>query len=68
MTDTTEHRAIALLGEYDALRADLRDIEEELNRECSEFGRTVLGVWGFSPSHLRQRLHALSTIKKERVK
>jgi hypothetical protein len=60
-----EHRAIPLLREYDELRSKLFALEQELNRECSDYGRTVLGVWGFSPNHLRQRLYALEKTKKE---
>jgi hypothetical protein len=27
----------------------------------------VLGLWGFSPNHLRQRLYALGLTKKEQT-
>jgi hypothetical protein len=54
-----EHPAIQLLRRYDALKAELLATEQQLNRECSDYGRNVLGVWGFAPSHLRQRLAAL---------
>ncbi len=56
---TTDHRAVELLREYDEMKAKLWAMEQELNRACSDYGRTVLGVWGFGPSHLRQRLRAL---------
>jgi hypothetical protein len=62
---TEEHRAITLLREYDESKSKLRDLEEELTRECTTYGRDVLGLWGFSPNHLRQRLHALDLTKKE---
>ena len=56
---TEEHRAIKLLREYDEMKSKLWTLEQELNRACSEYGREYLKVWGFAPSHLRQRLHAL---------
>jgi len=64
---TNEHRAITLLREYDESKSKLRALEEELNRECAAYGRDVLGLWGFSPSHLRQRLYALGLTKKEQT-
>ena len=63
----TEHRAITLLREYDERKRELRAIEEELNRECSAYGRDVLRLWGFSPNHLRQRLAAQERVKKEQT-
>jgi hypothetical protein len=56
-----------LLREYDESKSKLRALEEELNRECTAYGRDVLGLWGFSPSHLRQRLYALGLTKKEQT-
>lgn len=64
---TDEHRAITLLREYDESKSKLRALEEELNKECAAYGRDVLGLWGFSPSHLRQRLYALGLTKKEQT-
>ena len=62
---TEEHRAITLLRQYDESKSKLHVIEDELNRECTAYGRDVLGLWGFSPSHLRQRLHALGLTKEQ---
>jgi hypothetical protein len=62
---TNEHRAITLLREYDESKFKLRVLEEELNRECALYGRDTLGLWGFAPSHLRQRLHALGLMKEQ---
>jgi hypothetical protein len=64
---TNEHRAITLLREYDESKSKLRALEEELNKECAAYGRDVLGLWGFSPNHLRQRLYALGLTKKEQT-
>jgi hypothetical protein len=64
---TEEPKVFAMLREYDESKSKLRALEEELNRECAAYGRDVLGLWGFSPSHLRQRLHALGLTKKEQT-
>ena len=56
---TDEPKVFTLLREYDESKSKLRALEEELNKECAAYGRDVLGLWGFSPSHLRQRLYAL---------
>jgi len=62
---TNEHRAITLLREYDESKSKLRALEEELTRECTAYGRDTLGLWGFAPSHLRQRLHTLGLMKEQ---
>ena len=64
---TEEPKVFAMLREYDESKSKLRALEEELNRECAAYGRDVLGLWGFSPSHLRQRLYALGLTKKEQT-
>ena len=58
-----EHPAITLLRDYDEAKAQLRDLEDKLNQECALYGRDILGLWGFSPCHLRQRLYALGISK-----
>ena len=62
-----EPKVFAMLREYDESKTKLRALEEELNKECAAYGRDVLGLWGFSPSHLRQRLYALGLTKKEQT-
>ena len=62
---TDEPKVFARLREYDESKTKLRALEEELNRECALYGRDTLGLWGFSPSHLRQRLHALGLMKEQ---
>ena len=64
---TEEPKVFTLLREYDESKTKLRALEEELNRECALYGRDTLGLWGFSPSHLRQRLYALGLTKKEQT-
>lgn len=61
----SEHPAITLLKEYDALKRKLWIMEQELNRACSDFGRDKLGLAGFAPAHLRQRLSALGQLRGE---
>jgi hypothetical protein len=62
---TEEPEVFALLRQYDERKRELRALEEELNKSCAAYGRDVLGLWGFSPSHLRQRLHALGLMKEK---
>lgn len=64
---TDEPKVFTLLREYDESKSKLRALEEELTKECAAYGRDVLGLWGFSPSHLRQRLYALGLTKKEQT-
>jgi hypothetical protein len=64
---TNEPAVFTMLHQYDEAKAHLRAIEEELNKECALYGRNVLGLWGFSPNHLRQRLYALGLTKKEQT-
>ena len=64
---TNEPKVFTLLREYDESKSKLHAIEEELNRECAAYGRDVLALWSFSPSHLRQRLYALGLTKKEQT-
>ena len=62
---TEEPKVFAMLREYDESKTKLRALEEELIKECTAYGRDVLGLWGFSPSHLRQRLYALGLMKEQ---
>jgi hypothetical protein len=62
---TDEPKVFTLLHQYDEAKRELRALEEELNRECTAYGRDVLGLWGFSPNHLRQRLYALGLTKEQ---
>jgi hypothetical protein len=64
---TDELKVFTLLHQYDEAKAQLRALEAELNKECALYGRNVLGLWGFAPSHLRQRLYALGLTKKEQT-
>jgi hypothetical protein len=52
---STKDKAVLLLRQYDEARGDLRDIERELSRLCSDYGREQ-GMWGFTKDHLRIQL------------
>jgi hypothetical protein len=52
----TKKEAAALLRKYDKMRSDLRMLEHQLNRACADYGRTHLGVYGYSKDHLRMQL------------
>lgn len=65
MTSTTEHPAIALLKEYDALKSRLWHLEQELNRQCADFGREKFNVWAYAPQHLRAHLRAMEALKEQ---
>lgn len=62
---TDEPKVFTMLREYDERKRELRALEEELTKECAAYGREVLGLWGFSPTHLRQRLYALGLMKEQ---
>ena len=62
---TEEPKVFAMLRKYDESKTKLRALEEELIKECTAYGRDVLGLWGFSPSHLRQRLYALGLTEEQ---
>lgn len=62
LDETATEDAEALLEEYDAKKRELWQLEQKLNRACSDYGRR-LGLYGFSPTHLRQRLNAMKESK-----
>jgi hypothetical protein len=47
-----EHRAFALLREYDTLKSRLLQMEQELNAECINYARSK-GYAFLYPHHLR---------------
>lgn len=59
-------RAVALLTEYDALRARMRELERELGKACADYGRSM-GVWGFSRDHLRLQMEREANEEKQRA-
>jgi hypothetical protein len=58
MTDTkltTKQRAALLLRKYDQMRREIRNVERDLAKACTEYGRET-GHWGFNKDHLRIQL------------
>lgn len=51
----TKQEVAAKLRQYDEMRAEFRQLERELKRECTEYGVSI-GIWGFTPDHLRIQL------------
>lgn len=52
---TTKQRATMLLRKYDDMRKEIRSVERELAKVCTEYGRET-GHWGFNKDHLRIQL------------
>jgi hypothetical protein len=52
---TTKQRAAELLRKYDEMRKEIRDVERELAKACTQYGRET-GHWGFNKDHLRIQL------------
>ena len=52
---TSKQRATLLLRKYDHMRKELRVIERDLAKACTEYGRET-GHWGFTKDHLRIQL------------
>lgn len=52
---TTKQRATLLLRKYDEMRKEIRIVERELAKACTEYGRET-GHWGFNKDHLRIQL------------
>lgn len=59
-------RAVALLTEYDTLRARMRELERELGKACADYGRSI-GVWGYNRDHLRLQLERENNEEKQRA-
>ena len=52
---TTKQRAAMLLRKYDEMRKEIRNVERDLAKTCTEYGRET-GHWGFNKDHLRIQL------------
>ncbi len=52
---TTKQRATLLLRKYDEMRREIRSVERDLAKACTEYGRET-GHWGFNKDHLRIQL------------
>lgn len=60
----TKRQAVALLRRYDALRAELRTVERDLNRTVTEYGKER-GVYGFNKDHFRIQIDNEERILRE---
>jgi hypothetical protein len=63
-TKEAKRRAVALLREYDTMRARLRVLEREASRACTDYG-IMTGRWGLRLDHLRIEIE--NEKEKERV-
>lgn len=61
---TTKQRAALLLRKYDQMRKEIRTIERDLARACTEYGRET-GHWGFNKDHLRIQLENEARLRLE---
>ena len=61
---TTKQRATLLLRKYDHMRRELREIERELAKLCTDYGRET-GHWGFNKDHLRIQLDNEARLRVE---
>lgn len=61
---TTKQRAALLLRKYDQMRREIRIIERDLARACTEYGRET-GHWGFNKDHLRIQLENEARLRLE---
>jgi hypothetical protein len=52
---TNKKEVAALLRKYDKLRSEIRTLEHELAKACTDYGRSQ-GIWGFNKDHLRMQL------------
>jgi len=52
---TTKREAAALLRKYDKMRHELRTLEHDLAKACTDYGRAQ-GIWGFNRDHLRMQI------------
>ena len=52
---TTKQRAALLLRKYDQMRKEIRTVERDLAKACTDYGRET-GHWGFTKDHLRIQL------------
>lgn len=61
---TTKQRAALLLRKYDQMRREIRNVERDLAKACTEYGRET-GHWGFNKDHLRIQLDNEERLRME---
>lgn len=52
---TTKQRATMLLRKYDDMRREIRDVERDLAKAVTDYGKET-GYWGLSKDHFRIQL------------
>ena len=52
---TTKQRATMLLRKYDEMRREIRDVERDLAKAVTDYGKET-GYWGLSKDHFRIQL------------
>lgn len=64
MNMTTKQRASLLLRKYDQMRKEIRIVERDLAKACTDYGRET-GHWGFNKDHLRIQLDNEAKLRLE---
>lgn len=68
MTNNTKielkRHATLLLRKYDEMRKEIRTVERELHKACTDYGRAE-GIWGFNKDHLRIQLEKEDALRLE---
>lgn len=62
-TQTMKKHAAKMLKRYDAMRKEMRELERELHKEVTAYGKAT-GRWGFNKDHFRIELE----MEKERAR
>lgn len=61
---TNKQRATLLLREYDEMRVRIRNVERELAKAVTAYGRET-GYWGMSKDHFRIQLENEERVRLE---
>ena len=64
MNMTNKQRASLLLRKYDQMRKEIRIVERDLAKACTDYGRET-GHWGFNKDHLRIQLDNEAKLRLE---
>ena len=64
MNMTTKQHASLLLRKYDQMRKEIRIVERDLAKACTDYGRET-GHWGFNKDHLRIQLDNEAKLRLE---
>lgn len=61
---TTKQRATMLLRKYDDMRREIRDVERDLAKAVTDYGKET-GYWGLSKDHFRIQLQNEARMRLE---